>query len=169
MLIWSHCDSFPCAGVWRRVLCACVLHLPCFVLQPGLAGLAEAAAADAQQPTGSSQATPSTPTATNTAASQGASQSAANTNSSTSQPQHKPTSAPPPLPPAGGSASSITVDERLLGQWHAAYGQLVVDAVDLGIPRSVIPDVAPTASPAELQEAVQHLQAMMASFLSAGL
>jgi hypothetical protein len=61
------------------------------------------------------------------------------------------------------------VNARLLEQWHAAYASLVVDAVDLGIPRSVIPAVSADASPAELQQAVQHLQDMMASFLSAGL
>lgn len=68
------------------------------------------------------------------------------------------------LVPAGGSAS-----QKLLEQWHAAYNSLVTDAVDLGIPRSVIPIVKPDASPAELQAAVQHLQDMMASFLSSGL
>jgi hypothetical protein len=61
------------------------------------------------------------------------------------------------------------VDERLLQQWRGAYESLVVDAVDMGIPRSVIPVLQPGASPLEIQEAVQHLQAMMASFMSAGL
>jgi hypothetical protein len=61
------------------------------------------------------------------------------------------------------------VSDRLLEQWHFAYDSLVNDAVDMGIPRGVIPAVQPDATPAELQEAVKHLQAMMASFLSSGL
>jgi hypothetical protein len=69
----------------------------------------------------------------------------------------------------GVSLTGGAVNERLLEQWHAAYESLVVDAVDLGIPRSVIPSVKADASPAELQKAVRHLQDMMASFMSAGL
>jgi hypothetical protein len=85
----------------------------------------------------------------------------------TQQQQHH--TEPEAQPATSGTGASEAVNERLLQQWHAAYESLVVDAVDLGIPRSVIPAVPKDASPAQLQEAVQHLQAMMASFLSAGL
>lgn len=116
------------------------------MLQPGLAGLPEAASAHNQQ--GQQQ-----------------------------QQQPGPLVAPASSPKGGSSGVGATtsgsdagvVNERLLQQWHAAYQSLVVDAADLGIPRSVIPVVPEDASPAQLQEAVEHLQAMMASFLSAGL
>lgn len=131
--------------------------------KPGLAGLAEAASAQTQQPSQPSTAppaadTPSCTTNTPTAHS-------TNTSSPASPPNPPSPTGLSPLSPAPGAA----VPERLLEQWHAAYESLVVDAVDLGIPRSVIPAVKAEASPQELQEAVQHLQAMMASFLSAGL
>jgi hypothetical protein len=60
-------------------------------------------------------------------------------------------------------------DARLLEQWRAAYESMTADAVELGIPRSVVPRLAADASAADMQAAVQHLQDMMASFLSAGL
>lgn len=149
----------------------CVLLLT----QPGLAGLAEAAAAPTSQgqPAQGGNTTISQPPSSNT--------KGAGTASSAPPPPPNPgstsgsggtdaagagvTGAAAGPAPAGGSP----VNDRLLEQWHAAYESLIVDAVDLGIPRSVIPSVPRDASPAELQDAVQHLQAMMASFLSAGL
>lgn len=65
--------------------------------------------------------------------------------------------------------SAAFSDERLLQQWVASYEVLVGDAAELGIPRSVIPQLGPQPSPGEVQAAVAHLQAMVASFLSAGL
>jgi hypothetical protein len=65
--------------------------------------------------------------------------------------------------------SAAFSDARLLQQWVASYEVLVGDAAELGIPRSVIPQLGPQPSPGEVQAAVAHLQAMVASFLSAGL
>lgn len=122
-----------------RSRCCCAVA-PC-TLQPGLAGLLEAASAHSSQPHQQQHHT-----------------------DLTVQPATSPTAGS-----SGGAAAAAAVNEKLLQQWHAAYQSLTVDAADLGIPRSVIPAVPADASPAQLQEAVQHLQAMMASFLSAGL
>uniref|UniRef100_A0A383VHU0 Methyltransferase type 11 domain-containing protein n=1 Tax=Tetradesmus obliquus TaxID=3088 RepID=A0A383VHU0_TETOB len=65
--------------------------------------------------------------------------------------------------------SAAFSDERLLQQWVGSYEVLVGDAAELGIPRSVIPQLGPQPTPGEVQAAVAHLQAMVASFLSAGL
>lgn len=166
-------------------------------MQPGLAGLAEAASRPTQQQP--QQLTQQQPSQHTTNSSSG---SSSNTPAPNAEAQAAPgavavslngISLPeagstggtasklgqtqgPGITAAGGTAStnsvSLTggvVNERLLEQWHAAYSSLVIDAVDLGIPRSVIPSVKAGASPAELQRAVQHLQDMMASFMSAGL
>jgi hypothetical protein len=141
-------------------------------MQPGLAGLAEAASQQTEQhlqqqtqqqfsqhPADSSSSSAPLPDAQAQAAA-GAVVNSINGSA--------------PATGGTGSTNSVSltggaVNERLLEQWHAAYGSLVVDAVDLGIPRSVIPSVKADASPAQLQKAVQHLQDMMASFMSAGL
>jgi hypothetical protein len=109
--------------------------------KPGLAGLAQSAAAAAG--TGDSLAT--SPDAT----------TAGPVDSKQQQQQ--------------ADVSGAFSDERLLQQWVASYEVLVGDAADLGIPRSVIPQLGRQPSPAEVQAAVGHLQAMVASFLSSGL
>jgi hypothetical protein len=71
--------------------------------------------------------------------------------------------------PSGLPFPSLQPGDRVLEQWRASYEVLVADAVALGIPRSVIPSLSHAASPQEVQQAVQHLQNMVASFLSSGL
>ncbi|KAG2422802.1 hypothetical protein HXX76_015749 [Chlamydomonas incerta] len=62
------------------------------------------------------------------------------------------------------------VSAQVLERWAEAYGQLVEDAAELGVPRSAIPQLPPgPVSPEQLRAARDHLQAMIASFLSAGL
>lgn len=144
------------------------------MVQPGLAGLAEAATSQFKQdgPTPQQPAHRAPPNAPGNIRSSkagtkgpaaGAAGPPAGSGSNTTAAQ-QPAGASNHISLTGGAAN-----ERLLEQWHAAYQALVTDAVDLGIPRSVIPEVKPDASPAELQQAVEHLQDMMASFLSSGL
>jgi hypothetical protein len=115
---------------------------------PGLAGLADVAAAagtaDAAAPAHESKP---------------AGRTAVGSNTDSEQQQQ----------PAVVDVSAAFSDERLLQQWVSSYEVLVGDAVQLGIPRSAIPCLGPQPSPAEVQAAVGHLQAMVASFLSAGL
>jgi hypothetical protein len=112
--------------------------------KPGLAGLAQSAAAAAAGTAGSVVTSPDA-----TAADQAEDKQ--------QQQQQQ------------ADVSGAFSDERLLQQWVASYEVLVGDAADLGIPRSVIPQLGPQPSPAEVQAAVGHLQAMVASFLSSGL
>lgn len=60
-------------------------------------------------------------------------------------------------------------EAHLLESWRISYEVLVSDAVSLGIPRSVIPTLKEGASAQQIQAAVQHLQDMVASFMSSGL
>lgn len=62
------------------------------------------------------------------------------------------------------SVSDFTRD-----QWRVAYDQLCQDAKQMGIPSRVIPALPPQASVEQLQDTKGHLEAMIASFLSAGL
>jgi hypothetical protein len=115
--------------------------------KPGLAGLAESAAAAASG-TGDGAATSPAAAAADQA------------DSKQQQRQQQQQQA---------DVSGAFTDERLLQQWVASYEVLVGDAADLGIPRSVIPQLGTQPSAAEVQAAVGHLQAMVASFLSSGL
>ena len=67
------------------------------------------------------------------------------------------------------SVSAQNPTQYVIERWRGAYEVLVSDAVALGIPQSVIPLLKEEATPEEIQGAVQHLQDMVASFLSAGL
>ncbi len=62
-----------------------------------------------------------------------------------------------------------TVREETLVRWRIAYQAMCSDAQALGIPRSAIPPLPPNASAESIRQARDHLEAMMASFLSAGL
>lgn len=54
-------------------------------------------------------------------------------------------------------------------RWAAAYEALSQEARDLGIPKSAIPALPNDVSPQQLRTMRDHLQAMMASFMSSGL
>jgi hypothetical protein len=69
----------------------------------------------------------------------------------------------PPVLPAGQPPRAV------LERWQGAYLALCGDAADLGIPASALPRLPPDATAQQLQEATEHLQNMIASFLSSGL
>jgi hypothetical protein len=126
--------------------------------KPGLAGLAESAAAAAAGGAGDSEvSSPAEPIA----AGNGDATTVGEVGKQEQQQQQQ------QQQPAG--VSGAFSEARLLQQWVASYEVLVGDAADLGIPRSVIPQLGRQPSPAEVQAAVGHLQAMVASFLSSGL
>jgi hypothetical protein len=61
-------------------------------------------------------------------------------------------------------------------QWRQAYAAAAAQAMELGIPRAAIPPLEPEGgggeaalTAADVARAREHLQGMVASFLSAGL
>jgi hypothetical protein len=63
----------------------------------------------------------------------------------------------------------LQVSEAALERWRYAYRMLVADARDLGIPASAVPLLPEEAGPEQIRRARDHLQKMVASFLSSGL
>jgi hypothetical protein len=61
------------------------------------------------------------------------------------------------------------VSNATLERWQVAYKVLVDEAEELGIPSSAIPPLPADADAAAVKQIRDHLQNMIASFLSAGL
>lgn len=74
------------------------------------------------------------------------------------------------VPLHGAPLTSNGMDTAdLVLQWQAAYMVLAAQACDMGIPASAIPPLPHDGTAQQVQDAHEHLQNMLASFLSAGL
>ncbi|GLC48121.1 hypothetical protein PLESTB_000061300 [Pleodorina starrii] len=63
----------------------------------------------------------------------------------------------------------LEVTPAVLERWRLSYNVLMDDARELGIPSSAIPELPATATAEQIRSARDHLRAILASFLSAGL
>lgn len=72
-------------------------------------------------------------------------------------------------PPLVLHACSGPFSTETLERWRMAYEAMCKDARQVGIPNAAIPSLPASSSVKELREAIGHLQAMIASFMSSGL